>query len=148
MVLTAGKLNDYNMNGSGIVTAGSLKNAFHNAGVHPDLIEHLTGSGFFGTLFDAVKKGTKFVLDNKDTILNVGKAGYDAYKKSKGGALVATSSKNLGRNKDSIYHEEYLEKQKAKRPQTAWNKLVTKITKQEKCNVSEAIKFIKANNLY
>ena len=160
MVLTAGKLNDYNMNGSGIVTggvltAGSLKNAFHNAGVHPDLIEHLAGGGFFGTLFDAVKKGTKFVLDNKDTIANVAmgaKAGYDAYKKSKGGALVAVSSKNLGRHKDSIYHEEYLEnqksKQKAKRPQTAWNKLVTKITKQEKCNVSEAIKFIKANNLY
>ncbi len=145
------------MNGSGIttggtLTAGSLKNAFHNAGVHPDLVEHLVGSGFFGTLFDAVKKGTKFVLDNKDTIMNVGKAGYDAYKKSKGGALVAVSSKNLGRHKDSIYHEEYLEKQKskhkAKRPQTAWNKLVTKITKQEKCNVSEAIKFIKANNLY
>ena len=158
MVFTAGNLQD-NMYGSGILTAGkltagSLHQAFSDAGVHPDLIEHLSGSGFFGTLFDGIKKGTKFILDNKDTIANVAmgaKAGYDAYKKSKGGALMAVSSKNLGRHPDSIYHDEYLKKQakqKAKRPQTAWNKLVTKIAKQEKCNLADAIKYIKQNNLY
>ena len=133
MTITGGKLNNNSMNEiGGVLTAGALSKAFRDAGVHPDLIEHLSGSGFFGTLFDGIKKGTKFILDNKDTIANVAmgaKAGYDAYKKSKGGALMAVSSK-------------------AKRPQTAWNKLVAKIAKQEKCNVKEAIKYIKENNLY
>ena len=130
MTITGGKLNNENMNERGAaLTAGALSKAFEQAGVHPTLMSHLHGSGFFGTLFEGIKKGTKFLLDNKDTIVNVGKAGFDAYKKSKGGALMAVSSK-------------------AKRPQTAWNKLVTKIAKQQKCNVREAIKYIKENNLY
>jgi hypothetical protein len=150
MHYTAGILSNHNsMSGSGIstggnvpftagslhgakLTAGSLSQAFTDAGVHPALIEHLHGSGFFSTLLNGIKAGTEFVLQNKDAITTVAKgakAGYDMYKASKkGGALE--------------------EKNKPKRPLTTWSKLVKKITAQQKCNVSEAIKYIKANNLY
>ena len=170
MHYTAGILSNHNsMSGSGIstggsvpftagslpgakLTAGSLSQAFTDAGVHPALIEHLHGSGFFSTLLNGIKAGTEFVLQNKDAIATVAKgakAGYDMYKASKkGGALVAVSSANLGRDENSIYHKQYLEKNKPKRPLTTWSKLVKKITAQQKCNVSEAIKYIKANNLY
>ena len=118
----------------GLLTAGSLKNAFLNSGVHPLVVEKLHGSGFFSNLFDAVKKGTKFVLDNQDTIAKVGKAGFDAYKASKkGSGLTAGTLKS---------------KSQSKRKQTPWTKLVTKITKQQKCGVAEAIQYIKENELY
>ena len=121
--LTAGSL--------GSVTGGALEKSFQNLGVHPKLIDHLHGAGFFSNLAGAIAKGTKFIIDNKDTIAGVAKgarAGYDAYQSmkqnQKGGAL------------------------KPKREQTKWSKLVTKITKQENCNVVDAINYIKEHNLY
>ena len=119
MTLTAGKL-----------TAGSLKKGFDDSGVHPKLIEHLHGAGLFSTLFDAVKKGTKFVLDNHETIGKMGKAAYSAYQSSKKGGGIVTGGKLVSKK------------------QTPWTKLVQKIAKQQKCGVREAITYIKENNLY
>ena len=119
----------------GKLTAGSLKQSFEDAGVHPQLIEHLHGAGFFGTLFDAVKKGTKFVLDNHETIGKVGKAAYSAYQSSqKGGKLAGSGIVTAGKL--------------VSKKQTPWTKLVQKIAKQQKCGVREAITYIKENNLY
>ena len=114
---------------AGVLTAGSLSKALKKAGVHPRMIEHMHGSGFFSNLVNAVTKGTKFILDNKDQIAGVAKGAkglYDTYQKSKsGGALKQT-----------------------KRAPTQRALLIKRLMKTNGMSMIQASQYIKSNNLY
>lgn len=61
------------------LTKTKLKKFMLAEGVHPHMIKHLEGAGFFDKVISGIKNATKFIIKNKDTIAKVGKAGIEAY---------------------------------------------------------------------
>jgi hypothetical protein len=65
------------------LTEDKLQMHFLDNGVHPLVVNHLQGAGFFGSLIDGIGKTAKFIIKNKDTIEKGIKTGIDVYKTGK-----------------------------------------------------------------
>ena len=61
---------------------GLRKSAPYDISNHP-----MMGGNFFQNVLNKAKKLGRFAVENKDQILKLGKAGYDAYKSNNGSAL-------------------------------------------------------------
>jgi hypothetical protein len=65
------------------LTENKIQEHFLENGVHPLVVNHLQGAGFFSSLLDGIGKTAKFIIKNKDNIEKGIKTGIDVYKTGK-----------------------------------------------------------------